>query len=314
MQNQLKKILIIEDNLDHIERYIYLLKSSYHLFITQTYVEAIDIINSEYKSIDLIITDWELNDPAGDGLDVIQFIYRNLNNEIKDIPIIMSTAYTSSHKLDDAFKHGAYDYLRKPINSTELKARVEAAINRTFMMRKIKVLLMAANPKGTDFLQINKEFKRIKDELKIKGKDRDLFDVEFELELTKNSLFRSLESYQPSIVHFSGHGEDDAIALTGDDGLHVPLENFAEIINAFAEQYSIKCVIVNACNSEDIIRSINPEKTFAIGTNVSIFDSIAIQFSEGFYLSLASGNDFETSYKRGLLYANTKNYTSNINQ
>jgi len=74
---------------------------------------------------DLIILDWEM--PEMNGIDVLNFL--NSNNKTKDIPVVMATGVRlTSENLKQALEAGAYDYIRKPIDDTELIARIKSAL------------------------------------------------------------------------------------------------------------------------------------------------------------------------------------------
>ncbi len=75
------------------------------------------------KSLDLIILDWML--PEIDGLTVCQKI-----REFSGVPIIMLTAKTEDMDKILGLEYGADDYITKPFNILELKARVKAIMRR----------------------------------------------------------------------------------------------------------------------------------------------------------------------------------------
>ena len=76
------------------------------------------------KDIDLILMDIMM--PGIDGLEACLKIKKK--EELKDIPIIMVTAQKEATHLQSAFQAGAVDYITKPINVTELLARVHSAL------------------------------------------------------------------------------------------------------------------------------------------------------------------------------------------
>ena len=84
--------------------------------------EALDIASSQ--QVDLIILDVMM--PRMDGLEACQRI-----REFSDVPIIMLTAKADDMDKLMGFEHGADDYLTKPFNILELKARVRALLRRT---------------------------------------------------------------------------------------------------------------------------------------------------------------------------------------
>ncbi len=84
--------------------------------------EALEIASSQ--QVDLIILDVMM--PRMDGLEACQRI-----REFSDVPIIMLTAKADDMDKLMGFEHGADDYLTKPFNILELKARVRALLRRS---------------------------------------------------------------------------------------------------------------------------------------------------------------------------------------
>ncbi|WHH61766.1 response regulator transcription factor [Petroclostridium sp. X23] len=83
--------------------------------------EAIKI--ARHKTVDLIILDLML--PQIDGLTVCQKV-----REFSNVPIIMLTAKNEDIDKILGLEYGADDYLTKPFNILELKARVKAILRR----------------------------------------------------------------------------------------------------------------------------------------------------------------------------------------
>ena len=75
------------------------------------------------KTIDLIILDLML--PKMDGLEVCQKV-----RETSNVPIIMLTAKSDDIDKIMGLEYGADDYMTKPFNILELKARVKAILRR----------------------------------------------------------------------------------------------------------------------------------------------------------------------------------------
>jgi hypothetical protein len=77
-------------------------------------------------------------------------------------------------------------------------------------MEKIKVLIFAANPPGTDRLDLGREFREIDEEVR-HGEYRDSLEVIFVPGARPKDLLRKLNKERPQVVHFSGHGSGDEI-------------------------------------------------------------------------------------------------------
>ena len=75
------------------------------------------------KSYDLVILDLML--PGMDGMEVCQAV-----REFSDVPLIMLTAKLEDMNKILAFDKGVDDYLTKPFNILEVKARIKAILRR----------------------------------------------------------------------------------------------------------------------------------------------------------------------------------------
>jgi CHAT domain len=184
------------------------------------------------------------------------------------------------------------------------------------------ILVLAANPKGTDPLRLGEEMREIQTGLE-RSQHRDRFRIEQRWAVTPTDIRRALLDCQPQIVHFSGHGvgvetpgdsPQSARKLTvvsGDmappEGLMfedaigqpqlVSSEAIATLFSLFADQ--IECVVLNACYSATQADAIAQHIPYVVGMNRSIGDRAAIEFSIGFYDALLAGRPVDFAYKLG---------------
>ncbi len=94
--------------------------------------EALD--RFQETPIDLVITDLKL--PKMDG---VELLYR-----IKDIDeeaeVIVFTGYPEVNSAIGAMKNGAFDYLTKPVDLSELKLKVERGLEKKNLGKSVKTL------------------------------------------------------------------------------------------------------------------------------------------------------------------------------
>jgi signal transduction histidine kinase len=121
--NKKPQILIVDDEpyaRQTIE--MLLLKESYELFFAEDAHEALAQLDDELP--DVILSDVMM--PNMDGFELCQRIKRN--PKWNHVPIILVTALDSKQDLARGLEAGADDFLHKPINGLELRARVRSML------------------------------------------------------------------------------------------------------------------------------------------------------------------------------------------
>ena len=119
------------------------------------------------KTIDVIVLDLML--PKVDGLTVCQSI-----REFSNVPIIMLTAKSEDMDKIMGLEYGADDYLTKPFNILELKARIKAILRRSNQNQQEDNKTKQVEAKGV-LLDYNSR------KVKMDGKDVELTAKEFDL-------------------------------------------------------------------------------------------------------------------------------------
>jgi CheY-like chemotaxis protein/two-component sensor histidine kinase len=108
------------DNFDVIETF--LSDADYQLHYAASGQEALILLNT--FSPDLILLDVMM--PGLDGIEVCQQL--KAKSQWQAIPIIMVTALTSKEDLSRCLEAGADDFISKPVNRFELRARVKSML------------------------------------------------------------------------------------------------------------------------------------------------------------------------------------------
>ena len=116
------KILVVDDEALLVKGIKFNLENDGYTVVTGSDGEqAVEIAAA--GGIDLIVLDLMM--PKLDGLGACRRI-----REFSDVPIIMLTAKADDMDKLMGFEHGAVDYLTKPFNILELKARIRALLRR----------------------------------------------------------------------------------------------------------------------------------------------------------------------------------------
>ncbi|PSL45402.1 CHAT domain-containing protein [Chitinophaga niastensis] len=163
------------------------------------------------------------------------------------------------------------------------------------------ILFVESLPTTENRLQLDVEFSRISNIIDRVNKNR--FTLERPLMATTyNKLVEQLNQHQPSIVHFSGHGQTTGIILSTADNKAelIPTAAICRLFSLFKEKTS--CVLLNGCYTADMAKALSKEIRHVIGMQYPISDGAAINFAETFYTALCHAPEinFNNAYVQGL--------------
>ncbi|NMB83359.1 MAG: response regulator [Ignavibacteria bacterium] len=119
----MKKILVIDDYPDNV----FLLQDRLEhegFEVIKAYDGEMGIQKAITEKPDLILLDIMM--PGVSGYDVCKTL--SSRDDTKLIPIILLTALTEADNLRSGLQAGAFDYIKKPFNKTELIARINSAL------------------------------------------------------------------------------------------------------------------------------------------------------------------------------------------
>ena len=122
------KILVVDDEALLVKGIRFNLKNEgYDVITGSNGLEAVSL--AQDPDVGLILLDVMM--PEMDGLTACSKI-----REFSDVPIILLTAKADDIDKLIGFDHGADDYITKPFNILELKARIRAMLRRTAQVQK----------------------------------------------------------------------------------------------------------------------------------------------------------------------------------
>ncbi len=125
-------VLIVEDEPVGIASLAGILGDTYELIISKSLAEARRLLSDE---IDIILLDLYL--PDGSGLMFLKEL--KSSGAYTNVPIICISSSDQARDIENAFRHGATDYVLKPFNKIILSAKVA-----TFIDLKHKTDMLAA--------------------------------------------------------------------------------------------------------------------------------------------------------------------------
>ncbi len=121
------RILVIDDELGPRESLRFLFKDEYDVVCADSVNAGIDALKSH--SPDAIIMDIKM--PGKTGIEGLQEI-RAIDS---DVSVIMLTGFGSLETAQEAIRHGANDYVKKPFDAVEMRNTVRKHIDKTRMAR-----------------------------------------------------------------------------------------------------------------------------------------------------------------------------------
>ncbi|MGI5238529.1 CHAT domain-containing protein [Dactylosporangium sp. CA-139066] len=175
-----------------------------------------------------------------------------------------------------------------------------AAPARSAAGRRIRILMLAANPEPTARLALDVEAREINEKLRL-AQDRDGFDLITRWAVRPDDLLQGLNEHRPHIVHFSGHGTSAGeIMLAGAGGGQQPVaaEALAAVFRATVD--NVRVVVLNACYSAVQAEAIGRHVDCIVGMRAPIHDRSAAIFAAAFYSALGFGRSVRQAFDQGV--------------
>jgi adenylate cyclase len=137
MEKSAVKILLVEDNDFYRELFVRHLNQEGYEKITQACDgrEALDLIPSD--NFDVVLLDVMM--PNVDGYGVLEQLKQD--PKLRHIPVIMISAVEEIESVIKCIELGAEDYLPKPVNSTLLRARLGACLEKKSLRDQEQIYL-----------------------------------------------------------------------------------------------------------------------------------------------------------------------------
>lgn len=182
--------------------------------------------------------------------------------------------------------------LHKQLSSSPITVKFED------LPQQITVLFIASNPLDQTQLRLDEEIREIQKKIR-ESEYRNSINFKSIWATRPTDLLQAINEYQPTIVHFSGHGSDqDELILQDDNGMTKPVrkETIVELFKFSSNK--IKLVIFNTCFSENQALGIISHIPAAIGMGDSIGDIAARVFSSQLYSAIGFGKSIEDAFNQ----------------
>jgi|GEM_PF-3172045 len=130
MSNEQRKTILVVDDESHICLMMEdLLMDEYNVLTAKDGVEALEIVAEKQDALDLVITDIRM--PRMDGIELL----KEMKIHYPEIGVMMISAHGNLRTAVEAMKHGAYDYIPKPLPEFD---ELDITISRYFEKRELE--------------------------------------------------------------------------------------------------------------------------------------------------------------------------------
>lgn len=162
--------------------------------------------------------------------------------------------------------------------------------------KKITVLFLASNPRDQAQLSLDIEVRGIEEQIS-KARHRESVILESRWAVRSGDILHHINTCEPTIVHFSGHGSDNDELVLMDKNEQTKLVSLEAIVQAMSvANENLRLVFFNTCFSYNQAALVTEHVDCAIGMSNTITDDAAQYFSAQFYSSLSFGLSVKKSF------------------
>jgi Effector-associated domain 11 len=269
---------------------------------TTTHTKAEAAITNIYNTY--IVDNSVTTTVHGDNVGGDKIIDNRVDNSVKTTRIIQGDAVkgnkSTTHIGGDYVggdKVGGDKVMGNKNTTTTIDNHVEQKDPSVSEPKKV-ILFIAANPSGKNETNSTLERQTLTDAHN-QSSLREQYMVIDHFASNISDLLRLLKKHKPSIVHLCMHGAKDGMYFENADGsvdlvAAEVLASFFELLNM--REKSIKCVILNACNSDSQAEAVNQYVDYTVGMKGAIPPAVGIEYTKGFYESFLEDEDYESAH------------------
>ncbi len=120
------KLLMVDDDNITLKLVKGVLNDVFHVDTATNFNDALELL--DHNDYSLLLLDYNM--PDINGLELASILKEKFKKTKIQIPFMFITSNTSNDTINKAFAIGASDYIKKPINVVELKARIKSIVER----------------------------------------------------------------------------------------------------------------------------------------------------------------------------------------
>lgn len=183
------------------------------------------------------------------------------------------------------------------LHDAETAPHPEASPRLVAEKQTVAILLVCANPRGTDALRLGEEERALREALRL-STQRDKFTIRVLNATTIDDLRRALLRDAYNIVQFSGHASRHGLQF--EDAVGNIAEPDSEALAELLQRRGVQTVVLNACDSLSVGLAATARLEHTIAMTGPITDESAIEFTRGFFDALGEGLDVAKAFDEGV--------------
>jgi DNA-binding NtrC family response regulator len=148
-------ILAVDDEKDMTRLLQRTLESEIDCRVSMAFSAKMALSILEQEAFDLVISDIRM--PGMDGFELLGHIKTNYT----DLTVVMLTAFGNIESAVKAIKKGAYDFIPKPFEQSELIFKIQKALERSLLLKENKRLLKGENPHPSQLIGKSEPMQRV---------------------------------------------------------------------------------------------------------------------------------------------------------
>jgi hypothetical protein len=202
-----------------------------------------------------------------------------------------------NHKLADKIATKRNPVIRRGSSNAVVVITRQALKKR----RPLDILYLTANPDKDHALRVEAEIRQVQEAIR-GSKLRDNIELHYSPSADLDSIVNGLNDHNPTIVHFSGHGDAGGIAVD-----HAQVKRPGSKVVTFdllakalaATDTPPRVIVLNACQSAGARKAFLPPAKAIVVMRDSISDLAATAFAAKFYAAIASGQSLKSAFWQG---------------
>jgi len=189
------------------------------------------------------------------------------------------------------------------LNNSDWEETIRNRINydrkKKHSVQKRKIVLLGSAPKNLPGINLGTEHRKIDDAIRM-STYRDNYEVIVKSGGMFSTLIKEFINGKPEILHISGHGDGEGIAMEAEDGSsdYIPIASIHAVLSIGIDK--TKCVLLNTCYSAEQAKQLSTLELYVIGMTGSTKDNFAESFSQGFYQGIGEMLGIADAFQLGV--------------